>query len=365
MRREPRLRRGRARRARARARARRCSSTTTTCTWRRASCASTPRRRRSTHFVHVPWPQPDYWRVLPEADPAGAPRGHPRERRRELPHRPLAQELPAQLRGHRSAPTSTTTPASCASPAESCARAWLRSRSTRASSTRSRRRDACCEEEAAIVAARPEFLVAPRRPHRSVEERRARLPRLRAVPRGAPRAARARRDARAARPVAPGHPGVRGVPRRRSSEPRGLVNDRFQRNGWLPLDLQIQDNFPQAVAAYKQFDVLLVNAIFDGHEPRREGGPARQRAGRRAVLSENAGAHEELAPWALTVNPFDVAGPGRGDRRGPRDAEPRSAAVASRRSGRTCASTTSPAGSSVQLADLDQAVASRGSTIRA
>jgi trehalose 6-phosphate synthase len=26
------------------------------------------------------------------------------------------------------------------------------------------------------------------------------------------------------------------------------------------------------------------------------------------VLSENAGAHEELAEWALTVNPFDVAG---------------------------------------------------------
>ncbi len=26
------------------------------------------------------------------------------------------------------------------------------------------------------------------------------------------------------------------------------------------------------------------------------------------VLSENAGAHEELQEWSLTVNPFDVAG---------------------------------------------------------
>jgi trehalose 6-phosphate synthase len=26
------------------------------------------------------------------------------------------------------------------------------------------------------------------------------------------------------------------------------------------------------------------------------------------VLSENAGAHEELGEWALTVNPFDVLG---------------------------------------------------------
>src|SRR5262249_18080120 len=42
------------------------------------------------------------------------------------------------------------------------------------------------------------------------------------------------------------------------------VNDRFQRDGWVPIDLQISDNFPQAVAAYKDFDALLVNAIFDG-----------------------------------------------------------------------------------------------------
>src|SRR5207237_3075268 len=41
------------------------------------------------------------------------------------------------------------------------------------------------------------------------------------------------------------------------------VNDRFQTPGWMPIDLQIADNFPQAVAAYKQYDVLLVNAIFD------------------------------------------------------------------------------------------------------
>ena len=26
------------------------------------------------------------------------------------------------------------------------------------------------------------------------------------------------------------------------------------------------------------------------------------------ILSENAGVHEELGEWALTVNPFDVAG---------------------------------------------------------
>ena len=87
-----------------------------------------------------------------------------------------------------------------------------------------------------------------------------------------------------------------------------VVNDRFQRNGWLPLDLQIRDNFPQAVAAYKQFDVLLVNAIFDGMNLVAKEAPLVNERDGVLVLSENAGVHEELAPWALTVNPFDVAG---------------------------------------------------------
>jgi trehalose 6-phosphate synthase len=86
------------------------------------------------------------------------------------------------------------------------------------------------------------------------------------------------------------------------------VNDRFQRNGWTPIDLQIQDNFPQSVAAYKQFDVLLVNAIFDGMNLVAKEAPLVNEQDGVLILSENAGAHEELGEWALTVNPFDVAG---------------------------------------------------------
>ena len=76
----------------------------------------------------------------------------------------------------------------------------------------------------------------------------------------------------------------------------------------MPIDLQIDDDFPQAVAAYKQFDVLLVNAIFDGMNLVAKDAPlVNERAGV-LVLSENAGAHEELGKWAITVNPFDLAG---------------------------------------------------------
>jgi trehalose 6-phosphate synthase len=86
------------------------------------------------------------------------------------------------------------------------------------------------------------------------------------------------------------------------------VNDRFQRDGWLPIDLRIGDNFLESVAAYKQFDVLLVNAIFDGLNLVAKEAPLVNRRDGVLVLSENAGAHEELGEWALSVNPFDIVG---------------------------------------------------------
>jgi trehalose 6-phosphate synthase len=86
------------------------------------------------------------------------------------------------------------------------------------------------------------------------------------------------------------------------------VNDRFQQDGWSPIDLTIQDNFIGSVAAYKQFDALFVNAIFDGMNLVAKEAPLVNERDGVLILSENAGAHAELGEWALTVNPFDVAG---------------------------------------------------------
>ena len=74
------------------------------------------------------------------------------------------------------------------------------------------------------------------------------------------------------------------------------------------VELRVADNFPQSVAAYKQFDVLLVNAVYDGLNLVATEGPLVNERDGVLVLSVNAGAHEELAPWCLTVNPFDVWG---------------------------------------------------------
>jgi trehalose 6-phosphate synthase len=86
----------------------------------------------------------------------------------------------------------------------------------------------------------------------------------------------------------------------------GRVNARFGQEGWLPVRLELAENMRRALALYREFDVLLVNPIYDGMNlVAKEGMMVNERDGV-LVLSENAGAHEELGEWALTVNPFDV-----------------------------------------------------------
>ncbi len=89
------------------------------------------------------------------------------------------------------------------------------------------------------------------------------------------------------------------------------VNDRYVRAGWIPIDLRIEDDFASSVAAYKQYDVLLVNAVFDGLNLVAKEAPLVNTRDGVLVLSENTGAHDELGDFSLSVNPFDVAGQAR------------------------------------------------------
>jgi trehalose 6-phosphate synthase len=84
------------------------------------------------------------------------------------------------------------------------------------------------------------------------------------------------------------------------------INEKHGRASWKPIELSVQDNFPLSVAAYKNYDALLVNAVRDGMNlVAKEAAVVNERDGV-LVLSENAGAHEELKENALTVNPFDL-----------------------------------------------------------
>jgi trehalose 6-phosphate synthase len=86
------------------------------------------------------------------------------------------------------------------------------------------------------------------------------------------------------------------------------VNERFGHDGWQPVELDIADDFLRSVAGYKQFDVLFVNPVFDGlNLVAKEAFLVNEHDGV-LVLSENAGVYEELGEWALSVNPFDISG---------------------------------------------------------
>jgi trehalose 6-phosphate synthase len=85
-----------------------------------------------------------------------------------------------------------------------------------------------------------------------------------------------------------------------------VVNHRHGTTDWMPIDLRIYENFPEAVARYKHFDLLMVNSLFDGMNLVAKEAPAVNTRDGVVMLSENTGAHEELGDCTLSVNPFDI-----------------------------------------------------------
>ncbi|HZQ49074.1 MAG TPA: trehalose-6-phosphate synthase [Candidatus Dormibacteraeota bacterium] len=84
------------------------------------------------------------------------------------------------------------------------------------------------------------------------------------------------------------------------------INRRHGGGGWSPIRLELGESVRKAMAALRNFDVLLVNPVYDGLNLVSKEGALVNRNNGVIVLSENAGAHEELHPHVLSVNPFDV-----------------------------------------------------------
>jgi trehalose 6-phosphate synthase len=85
-----------------------------------------------------------------------------------------------------------------------------------------------------------------------------------------------------------------------------VVNHRHGTPDWMPINLKLRDDLEEAMASYKHYDVLLVNAMFDGMNLVAKEGPLVNERDGVSILSENTGAHEELGEFALSVNPFDI-----------------------------------------------------------
>ncbi|NDJ54103.1 MAG: trehalose-6-phosphate synthase [Chloroflexi bacterium] len=88
----------------------------------------------------------------------------------------------------------------------------------------------------------------------------------------------------------------------------GFINSQFSDGLWEPVRILVGNNYPRALAAMQLYDVLLVNPIADGMNlVAKEGALLNQRDGV-IILSEDAGAYYELGEQTLTVSPFDVDG---------------------------------------------------------
>ena len=85
-----------------------------------------------------------------------------------------------------------------------------------------------------------------------------------------------------------------------------VVNHRHGTPDWMPIHLKLRDDLEEAMASYKHYDVLMVNAMFDGMNLVAKEGPVVNERNGVSILSENTGAHEELGEFALSVNPFDI-----------------------------------------------------------
>jgi trehalose 6-phosphate synthase len=88
----------------------------------------------------------------------------------------------------------------------------------------------------------------------------------------------------------------------------GWINTRFSDGMWQPIELFVGENYPRAIAAMQLYDVLLVNPLIDGMNlVAKEGATVNQNNGV-IVLSEGAGAAEQLGEGALVVSPADIIG---------------------------------------------------------
>lgn len=86
------------------------------------------------------------------------------------------------------------------------------------------------------------------------------------------------------------------------------INAQFGTPGWAPIEVFYENDFIQAIAAMRLADVVLVNPVIDGMNlVAKEAVVVNERHGV-LVLSESAGAHDQLGESALSIAPGDVEG---------------------------------------------------------
>jgi len=86
------------------------------------------------------------------------------------------------------------------------------------------------------------------------------------------------------------------------------INGKFSTPGWQPIVPFIENNYTQAIAGMKLYDVLLVNTIMEGTNLVAKEGPVVNTRDGILVLSSSSGVYSQLAGGAISVSPTDIEG---------------------------------------------------------
>ncbi|MFC2008111.1 trehalose-6-phosphate synthase [Chloroflexota bacterium] len=84
------------------------------------------------------------------------------------------------------------------------------------------------------------------------------------------------------------------------------INRKYGTEEWQPIHFFYENNYLQAIAGMRLYDVLIVNAVIDGMNLVAKEGPTVNDRDGVLILSETVGAHEQLGEYSLTVSPADV-----------------------------------------------------------
>ena len=86
----------------------------------------------------------------------------------------------------------------------------------------------------------------------------------------------------------------------------GRVNAKYGNSDWEPIRILVGEDYPRAVAAMREYDVLLVNSIADGMNLVAKEGPVVNQRNGVVVLSERTGARQQLETGAIVISPYDI-----------------------------------------------------------
>ena len=86
----------------------------------------------------------------------------------------------------------------------------------------------------------------------------------------------------------------------------GQINADFGTKDWEPVRILVGEDYKRALGAMQLYDILLVNAIADGMNLVAKEGPTINTKNGVLILSERTGASIELSPGSTIVSPCDI-----------------------------------------------------------